>query len=160
MRSFNRLVLVLVPAAVLAGGLGLQAQAAPAPQAHVTTTAKPAFGTEDDVFGIWAWMTPGSGNGYGANGAGSMYSYDQTPVPEILDASNVVVTGNTVTATITGRRGPLEGFTATLTAVETKPGEGVLSMTFTYTFGGITYTETTGIHDNPWVNASVNISSS
>lgn len=80
--------------------------------------------------GYWIWSQPGNNN-YGNDGAGSIYFYALLKAEHPVEVSNVVVSGNSVSETVTSKDGLIT--CPTFTGTETSPGHGTVSFTCTVT---------------------------
>ena len=76
-------------------------------------------------WGMWVWSTPAN-NGYGPDGNGSMYFYAIHKAEAHVQASNVVLSGNSVSEDISGAYPDGTAVSCTVAAHQTSPGKGIL----------------------------------
>jgi hypothetical protein len=94
-------------------------------QIVLSGTGLPATCGQAKVSGFWIWSQPSSaGNAYGADGQGNLYFYGVAQAP--VSASNIVLSGNTVSETVSGVSASGVTMSCTLTAHQTSPGFGIL----------------------------------
>ncbi len=100
----------------------------------ISTSAGPA--------GFWLWSQPDSPNAYGNGGNGSIYFYALLPASHHADVTNVVVSGNTVTESVTSTDGLIN--CPWVTGTETASAKGTVSFTcyITTASGVVTATAT------------------
>jgi hypothetical protein len=77
-------------------------------------------------WGLWVWSQP-SNNNYGNDGHGAMYFYAIEKGEAVVEASNVVLNGNSVSESVSGSFKPSGlPISCTLSAHQTSPGKGIL----------------------------------
>jgi hypothetical protein len=76
-------------------------------------------------WGMWVWSQP-SNNNYGNDGNGSMYFYAIHKAEAHVQASNVTLSGSSVSETVSGAYPDGTGVSCTLAAHQTSPGKGIL----------------------------------
>lgn len=151
MREFSRVPLLL--GTVLASSAVTLATATAAGASSNTQVILSATGisTSAGPGGFWIWSTPAQ-NGYGPDGAGSIYFYALLKAEHPVEVDNIVVSGNTVSETVNSKDGLIN--CPSFTGTETSPGHGTVSFTCDVTTptGTVVATATN-------VPAQVNISS-
>ena len=150
-------------AALPIGMSAVPAAAAPTPQVAISENGAPASGTIASNLGIWIWAQQGV-NGYGNQGQGSAYDYQVTVASQAVDVSDVVVSGSSVSAVLTGTtKGPYDSFKCNIAATEVAQGTGggLLEFDCILAKAGVTYHEVSGTTGTEtWVPALVHISQS
>jgi hypothetical protein len=94
-------------------------------QIIVSGTALPATPSQCTPWGLWVWSQPAN-NSYGNDGDGSIYFYRIHSAEAHVEASNVTLTGTSVSETLSGAYPDGTSVSCTLTAHQTSPGKGIL----------------------------------
>ncbi len=76
-------------------------------------------------WGMWVWSQPGNNN-YGNDGDGSLYFYGIHGGEAHVSASDVTLSGSSVSETVSGAYPDGTGVTCSLAAHQTSPGKGIL----------------------------------
>lgn len=77
-------------------------------------------------WGLWVWSQPQTNNAYGNDGEGYIYFYHVPGQLSPVSASNVVLSGNSVSEDVTGSNPDLTPLSCNLQAHQTSPGKGIL----------------------------------
>ncbi len=94
-------------------------------QIIVSGTALPASTQQCTPWGLWVWSQPAN-NSYGNDGDGSIYFYRIHAAEAHVGASNVTLSGNALSETISGAYPDGTAVNCTLSAHQTSPGKGIL----------------------------------
>jgi hypothetical protein len=95
-------------------------------QIILSGTALPATGSQCTPWGLWVWSEPNTNNAYGNDGDGSIYFYGIHKAEAHVEASDVILTGSSVSETLSGAYPDGTAVSCTLAAHQTSPGKGVL----------------------------------
>jgi hypothetical protein len=76
-------------------------------------------------WGMWVWSQPAN-NGYGNDGNGSLYFYAIHKAEAHVQASNVALSGSSVSENVSGSYPDGTAVSCSLTAHQTSPGKGIL----------------------------------
>ncbi len=104
-------------------------------QIILSGTALPASTAQCTPWGLWVWSEPNSNNAYGNDGNGSIYFYRVHSAEAHVEASNVTLSGNSVTETVSGAYPDGTAVNCTFAAHLTSPGKGILD-SMSCTVGG------------------------
>jgi hypothetical protein len=94
-------------------------------QIIVSGTALPATTSQCTPWGLWVWSQPAN-NSYGNDGNGSMYFYAVHKAEAHVEASDVTLSGNSISESVSGAYPDGTAVSCTLAAHQTSPGKGIL----------------------------------